>query len=215
VRFCLFSLAGAYESHAHTDNCACTPGRKASSGPAENESARPYKRKALVRFTQSKRHQKQKTSVEPRPEDAPQTTVLRGREWERVVSAGQIALDAGTVVRVMSQHAINERDSEWVDIVIHLDRRSFVFCALHAHMRLTEAIVKDMFGRAIESRRVTKLKEAFKTHLGLENEFVLSEKTKGWNKVSLYGYECWRFAEQEESGVSKIEKVIREVWPHQ
>ena len=190
------------------------PGRKASSGPAENESARPPKRKAgLGQFTQSKRTQNQKASVEPRPEDAPQTTVLRGHQWEGVVSAGRIALGAGTVVRVMSQHAINERDSEWLDQVVHLDRRSFVFCALHAHMRLTEALVKDMFGRAIESRRVTKLKEAFKTHLGLENKFVRSEKTKGWNKVSLYGYECWRFAELDESGVSKIEKVIREVWP--
>jgi hypothetical protein len=130
------------------------PGRKASSGPAENESARPHKRKALGQFTQSKRPQNQKASVEPRPEDAPhwQTTVMRGREWEGVVSAGRIALDAGTVVRVMSQHAINERDSELVDKVIHLDRRSFVFCALHAHMRLTEALVrvKEMFGRAIE-----------------------------------------------------------------
>jgi hypothetical protein len=57
---------------------------------------------------------------------------------------------------------------------------------------------------AIESRRVTKLKEAFKAHLGLENKFVRSKKTKGWNKVSLYGYKCWRFAEQDENGVSKI-----------
>jgi hypothetical protein len=78
-------------------------------------------------------------------------------------------------------------------------------------MRLTEALVKDLFGRAIESRRVPKLKEAFQTHLGLSNKFVRSEK--GWNKVSLYGYECWRFAELDEEGVSKIEKVIKEVWP--
>ena len=189
-------------------------GRKAPAGPAEKEPGRSSKRQALAgQFTQAKRSQKQKASVELRPEEAPQTTVLRGREWEGVVSASRIALDAGTVVRVMSQHAINERDSEWLDKVVRLDRRSFVFCALHAHMRLTEALVKDMFGRAIESRRVQKLKVAFKTHLGLENKFVRSEKTKGWNKVSLYGYECWRFAEQDESGVSKIEKVIREVWP--
>ena len=121
------------------------------------------------------------------------------------------------MVHVVSKHAINERSSDWLDGRVKLDRRSFVFCALHAHMLLTEALVKDMFGRAIESRslsrRVQKLKEAFKTHLGLENKFVRSEKTKGWNKVSLYGYECWRFAETDENGVSKIEKVIREVWP--
>jgi hypothetical protein len=164
-------------------------------------------------YDQSQRDPSQKPKGAPRPEDAPQTTVLRGREWKGVENASGIALDAGTVVRVMSQHAINERESEWLDKLVHLDRHSFVFCALHAHMRLTEALVKDMFGRAIESRRVQQLKKACKTHLGLENKFVRSEKTKGWNKVSLYGYECWRFAEQDESGVSKIEKVIREVWP--
>jgi hypothetical protein len=164
VGFRLFSLASTHDSHAHTDSCAYMPGRKASSGPAENESARPHERKALGQFTQSKRPQNQKASVEPRPEDAPQTTVLRGREWEEVVSAGRIALDAGTVVRVMSQHAINECDSEWLDKVVHLDRRSFVFCALHAHMLLTEALVKDMFGHAIESRRVTKESQSSRRH---------------------------------------------------
>ena len=166
-------------------------------------------------YSQGKRQASQKTKALPGPEDAPQTTVLRGRKWGPggVDSASGITLAAGTVVRVMSQHAINERESEWLDKVVHLDRHAFVFCALHAHMRLTEALVKDMFGRAIESRRVQKLKEAFKTHLGLENKFVRSDKTKGWNKVSLYGYECWRFAEQDENGVSKIEKVVREVWP--
>jgi hypothetical protein len=166
-------------------------------------------------YSQGKRQASQKTKALPGPEDAPQTTVLRGRKWGPggVDSASGITLAAGTVVRVMSQHAINERESEWLDKVVHLDRHAFVFCALHAHMRLTEALVKDMFGRAIESRRVQKLKEAFKTHLGLENKFVRSDKTKGWNKVSLYGYECWRFAEQDEKGVSKIEKVVRDVWP--
>ena len=82
-----------------------------------------------------------------------------------VDSASEIALDAGTVVRVMTQHAINERESEWLDKVVRLDRCVFVFCALHAHMRLTEALVKDLFGRAIEDRKVHKLSQAFKTHL--------------------------------------------------
>jgi hypothetical protein len=80
-------------------------------------------------------------------------------------------------------------------------------------MRLTVALVKDLFERAIESQRVKKLKEAFHKHLGLENRFARSVKTKGCNKVSLYGYECRRFAEQDETGVSKIETVVREVWP--
>ncbi len=111
----------------------------------------------------------------------------------------------------MTQHVVNQRESEWLDKVVRLDRHAFVFCALHAHIRLTEALVKDLFWRAIEARRVPKFSAAFKTHLGLEKKFVRSEKTKGWNKVSLYGYECWRrFAEQDENGVSKIEKVVRE-----
>ena len=52
-----------------------------------------------------------------------------------------------------------------------------------------------MFGRAMESRKVELLKKMFKEHLGLEIKFVRSEKTKGWNKVSLYDYECWLFSE--------------------
>jgi len=83
---------------------------------------------------------------------------------------------------------MDERPSEWLDQLVRLDRRAFVFCTLHAHMRLTEALVKDLFGRAIEARKVHKLSQAFKTHLGLEKKFVRSDKTKGWNKVSLYGY---------------------------
>jgi hypothetical protein len=153
-------------------------------------------------------------SAEPRPEDMPNTTALRRQQWKGVDSASGISLDAGTVVRVVSHHAIDERRSEWLDGVAPLDRRSFVFCALHAHMRLTEALLKDMFGRAIDSRRVQRLKDACKEHLGLENKFVRSDKTKGWNKVSLFGYECWRFAEEDELGVSNAEKVIRDVWPN-
>ncbi len=65
----------------------------------------------------------------------------------------------------------------------------------------------------LEARRVHKLSQTFKMHLGLEKKFMRSDKIKGWNKVSLYGYECWRFAELDENGVSKIEKVVREVWP--
>ena len=71
----------------------------------------------------------------------------------------------------MSHHAIDERDSEWLGKVFSMDRHSFVVCALHAHMRLTEALVKGIFGRAIESRRVKQLNEAFKTHLGLEHKW--------------------------------------------
>ncbi len=48
----------------------------------------------------------------------------------------------------------------------------FCFCSLHAHMRLTEAIVKPMLARAISTNRVEALNEAFKQHLGLEDVFA-------------------------------------------
>ena len=117
------------------------------------------------------------------------------------------------MVRVVDQHPIDERRSEWLDERVQLDRRAFVFCGLHAHMRLTEALVKEMFGRAIDTGKVAQLRSAFKTHLGMEDKFVRSDKKRGWKKVSFYGYECWRFAEQSDHhGMSKIERIIREVW---
>ena len=39
-------------------------------------------------------------------------------------------------------------------------------------MRLTEAIVKPMFARAISTNKVKALNEAFKQHLGLEDVFA-------------------------------------------
>ncbi len=59
-------------------------------------------------------------------------------------------------VCIMSQHAINEHNSEWLDVVV-LDSRLCSSCS-HA---LTETLVKDLFGRSIESGRVQKLKEPF------------------------------------------------------
>ena len=123
-----------------------------AAGPVNENASRPAKRclpgSLRGQFDQARRAQSQKTKDDvPRPEDAPQTTVLRGHKWQGVNSASGIALDAGTVVRVMVQHAIDERSSDLLDRVVRLDRHSFVFCALHAHMRLTEALVKDFFLR--------------------------------------------------------------------
>jgi hypothetical protein len=140
------------------------------------------------------------------------TIVLRGRLWDKAIS-GKVSLPASSVVRVVVQYKIDERRSEWLDKRVQLDRSAFVFCALHAHMRLTEALVKDMFGRAIESGKVPQLREAFNTHLNIQDRFVRNEGKRGWKKVSLYGYECWRFGrESRVEGQSAIERVIREVW---
>ena len=144
----------------------------------------------------------------------PKTTAIRGKEFLNEEAASAERLYAGSLVRIMSQHSCRERASDYLGGLVRLDSRSFVFCALHAHMRLSEALVKDMFGRAIESRKVDKLRAAFSTHLGIKDKFQRSSQSKGWNKVSLYGYECWRFGQTDpESGVSSIEKVIKEVWP--
>jgi hypothetical protein len=54
----------------------------------------------------------------------------------------------------MGQHAVNEREYKWLDKIVHLDRHTLVFCALqclHTNIRLTEAFVKDLFGRTIKS----------------------------------------------------------------
>ena len=47
----------------------------------------------------------------------------------------------------------------------------------------------------------------------LESKLVLSHKTKCWNKVSLYEYECCSFAKEDAEGISLMEKVMTEVWP--
>ena len=145
--------------------------------------------------------------------DVPKTSAIRGKKFDSEAAASEETLIAGSLVRVMRQHACSERTSEYLKTLLPLDARAFVFCALHAHMRLSEALVKDMFGRAIESRKVERLRSAFERHLGITNKFQKSSQTNGWNKVSLYGYECWRFGQTDAEGVSKIERVIKEVWP--
>ena len=73
--------------------------------------------------------------------------------------------------------------------------------------------MKDVFNRAIESGKVKELRAAFKKHLHIEDRFVKKDGKSGWKKVSLYGYECWRFAtESGDQGQSAIVNVLREVW---
>ena len=48
----------------------------------------------------------------------------------------------------------------------------FCFCSLHAHMRLTEALVKPLFARAISTNRVNALNSAFKKHMGMDEAFA-------------------------------------------
>ena len=89
-------------------------------------------------------------------------------------------------------------------------------------MRLTEAIVKPMFARAIATNRVKALNEAFKQHIGLEDVFaqVQSEHGSGkvWKPVTFKAYECRLFSEMlKETGTrpqeSAVERVVHQVWP--
>jgi len=196
-------------AHALTHPHTCSR-RKQAEEPAENRPAKSSRNFDLSKGAQGK----------SRPASAPvarstvlQTTAIRGKVFDDEEAASAERLCAGSLVRVMRQHKCSERTSAYLNGLVRLDPRAFVFCALHAHMRLSEALVKDMFGRAIESRRVESLKAAFQRHLNLRDKFQRSSQSKGWNKVSLYGYECWRFGETDAGGVSSIEKVIREVWP--
>ena len=87
----------------------------------------------------------------------------------------------------------------------------FCFCSLHAHMRLTEALVKPMFARAIASNRVPALNKAFKEHLGLDNMFAEVQSDQGtgkvWKPLSFKAFECHLFT------LSAVEKVLHQVWP--
>ena len=98
---------------------------------------------------------------------------------------------------------------------------SFCFCGLHAHMRLTESLVKVIFGRAIPSK-VNQLNTAFKEHLGVQEKFkkvqTVGKNKGGWQKVSFTGYECLNFSKtlkKTDTHVeeSAIERVLHEVFP--
>ena len=98
----------------------------------------------------------------------------------------------------------------------------FCFCSLHAHMRLTEALVKPMFARAIATNRVKALNSAFAEHLGIDGAFaqVQSEHGSGkvWKPVSFHGYECRLFSKMLKETATRpyepaIDRVVHEVWP--
>ena len=98
----------------------------------------------------------------------------------------------------------------------------FCFCSLHAHMRLTEALVKPMFARAIATNRVKALNSAFEAHLGIDGAFaqVQSEDGSGkaWKPISFHGYECSLFTKMLKETATRpyepaIDRVVHEVWP--
>ena len=78
-------------------------------------------------------------------------------------------------------------------------------------MRLTEALVRPMFARAIASHRVPALNAAFHKHLGLENTFAEVQSDQGsgkvWKPVSFKAFECHHFTQQ------AITRILHQVWP--
>jgi hypothetical protein len=87
----------------------------------------------------------------------------------------------------------------------------FCFSSLHAHMRLTEALVQPMSARAIASNRIPALNKAFKEHLGLDNMFAEVQSDQGtgkvWKPISFKAFEYHLFT------LSAVEKVLHQVWP--
>ena len=88
-------------------------------------------------------------------------------------------------------------------------------------MRLTESLVKVIFGRAIPSK-VNQLNTAFKVHLGVQEKFkkvqTVGKNKGGWQKVSFTGYECLNFSKTLKATdthveESAIERVLHEVFP--
>jgi uncharacterized membrane protein len=89
-------------------------------------------------------------------------------------------------------------------------------------MRLTKALVKPMFARAIATKRVNALNAAFKQHLGLDDMFaqVQSENSPGklWKPVSFKAFECRLFSKTLAATDTRpeepaINRVVHQVWP--
>ena len=90
-------------------------------------------------------------------------------------------------------------------------------------MRLTESLVKVIFGRAVQCRsKVAALNSACTQHLGVQEKFkkvqAEGKKRGGWQKISYTGYECQRFSKMLEATSNRpvesaIERVLHEVWP--
>ena len=112
--------------------------------------------------------------------------------------------------------------SAWLTRAVCVLCGRFCFCSLHAHMRLTEALVKPMFARAISTNRVKALNSAFEAHLGLDGVFaqVQSEHGSGkaWKPIGFHAYECHRFSKMLVATATRpyepaIDRVVHEVWP--
>ncbi len=95
---------GSLVTRNHIDSCTCMHwhGRKAPSRSADKHTSRIAKKALGDKFCQGTRIQSQKTQAAPRPENASQTTVLRGCKWDDVVRASETALGEGAVVTAWS-----------------------------------------------------------------------------------------------------------------
>lgn len=89
-------------------------------------------------------------------------------------------------------------------------------------MRLTEALAKVLYQRAIDTNKTEQLTQAFDRHLGLKGRFkqvqLANSDKKAWKRLALKGYECYAFSKPlSASGTfpeeTAIERVMHEVWP--
>ena len=89
-------------------------------------------------------------------------------------------------------------------------------------MRLTEALVKPLFARAISTNRVNALNLAFKKHMGMDEAFAQVQSENGsnkvWKPVSFHAYECHLFSKMLDATATRpaehaIDRVVQEVWP--
>ena len=107
---------------------------------------------------------------------------------------------------------------------MHLIR--YCFCALHAHMRLTEALVKPLLDAADGTGRVGRLQNSFLEHAGLSNIFTLEDKKvtgtveKKYKPISFKAWQCWKLLKTLPPDNAKalpqelaIVRIIRDMWP--
>ena len=102
----------------------------------------------------------------------------------------------------------------------------YCFCALHAHMRLTEALVKPLQDSADAAGKIATLKGAFAKHAGLHKLFEKDEVKvnaggeKRYKPIAFKAWQAWRLIKQLPPdsaqglpGELAIVRILREVWP--
>ena len=97
----------------------------------------------------------------------------------------------------------------------------YCFCALHAHMRMSEALIKPLFDHAEAQGRIPQLNASIHKHCGLEDHFKQAENEGGggshWLPIAFKAWQAWRLIRTLEPDVNyhgrdlAIQRVFQDV----